>query len=67
MTTFIAIETLRGNRKVAWIQDEFAIPFTMGENDLKERIKNLKAQGLNTFGEEKALNALEEVNEQYDI
>ena len=63
MTTFIAIETQRGNKKVAWIQDDFALPFTMNENSLKERIKNLKAQGLNTFGEEKALKALEEANE----
>lgn len=67
MTIFIAIETRRGNKKVAWIQDDFALPFTMDENSLKERIKNTKREGRDTSEEEKALYALEEVNERYDI
>lgn len=63
MTTFIAIETLRGNKKVAWIQDDFALPFCINENSLKERIKNVKREGKDASEEEKALKALEEVNE----
>ena len=64
MIKFIAIETLRGNKKVAWIQDDFALPFCINKNSLKERIKNLKEKGVDVSEEEKALKALEEENEQ---
>lgn len=63
MTTFIAIETLRGNGKVALIQEDFALPFRINENSLEERIKNAKKNGKDTSGEKEALKALEEANE----
>ena len=67
MTIFFAIETLRGNKKLAWIQDDFALPFCINENSSKERIKNAKREEKDVSEEERALKALEEVNEQYDI
>jgi len=62
MTKFIAIETLRGNKKIALIQDGFALPFRINKNSLKERIKNIKEKGVDVSEEEKALKALEEEN-----
>ena len=60
MTTFMGIETRRGNKKVAWIQDDFALPFSINESSLKEWIKNLKEEEADTSEEEQAIKALEE-------
>ena len=61
MTRFIEVE-IRKPEPVAWLFGHYEY-FKINKESLQTRIKNLKKDGLNTVAEEKAMEALEEVNE----